>query len=205
DLADPGRLAAEERHVVLGDVAPLQAPRLGLAPPRRDHDDLDVAGLRAGDLRTDRRPAIPDVAHHVAVPKGRGPAREDHVDLSGLVVGGALADVAVGRQADHLPGPREKRKLAEVDDDVTIEGERRVLAPEPEGQPRFVPDELDRGVAHELLGRPAGRNAFGRKPDRRPVADAHADPAFGLGERRLSSRYRARRSRGARSPPEPWS
>src|SRR5207245_6545129 len=94
----------------------------------------------------------------------------------GLVVGGALADVAVGRQADHLPGPREKRKLAEVDDDVTIEGERRVLAPEPERQPRFVPDELDRGVAHQLLGGPGGRHACGSKYDRRPVADTHPSP-----------------------------
>jgi hypothetical protein len=67
----------------------------------------------------------------VLVTRG-GPARKDHVDLCRLVVGSTLADVALGRQTNDLPGPREIRELVEVDHDVAIEGERRPLAPEPE-------------------------------------------------------------------------
>src|SRR5206468_9920612 len=151
-----------ESDVVLNDGPLLDPPDTPLGAPRGHDDDLDVRGLGAREPRADRRAGVPHVAQHVAAPEGRRPAREYHVELRRLVVAGALADVSPFRKLDDLPRPREKGELAEVDHHVPVEGERRLLAPEPEGQAVLVPDELHRCPAHELLRGPPRRYALGR-------------------------------------------
>ncbi len=115
---------------------------------------------------------VPDVADHVAVRAGRGPAREDDVDLRRLVVARRVADVpSIGKLHD-LPRPRQDRVLAQVEDDVAMQRERVPLAAQAQRHAAIGAGQLDGGVgAGELGDLPAKRHAGRRQPGGNEVGD----------------------------------
>src|SRR5205823_12663377 len=106
-------------------------------------------GARVLDSRPRGGPGGPDVADTVDRRPGRRPARKDHIELRGLIVARGLADVTARRQPGHLPGPRQIRKLAQLDDHVAMDRERGALAVQPRGEAAVAANELDCGVAYE--------------------------------------------------------
>src|SRR5688572_26415251 len=108
---------------VLGDVAALGDPLAELARARL-HDDVGHRPrLLALEDRAHRGRRVPDVADDPGA-DGLGKAGPGHVDLAGLVVGGALAGVGARGELRDSPAPFEDGRLLEVDLALDVERDR---------------------------------------------------------------------------------